>query len=122
MTRRPPRSTRTDTPFPYTTLFRSPGNDKRRREPASLPSGRAATAPERTPRNAPRRMNPHLLVILIPFALTPIVSFLYRMANAVLAPDLVSELGLDAAGLGLLTSAFFVGFGDRKSTRLNSSH
>src|SRR3546814_6922267 len=33
------------------------------------------------------------------------------MANAVIAPDLVSELGLDAAGLGLLTSAFFVGFG-----------
>src|SRR3546814_134964 len=27
MRRRPPRSTRTDTPFPYTTLFRSPGQD-----------------------------------------------------------------------------------------------
>src|SRR3546814_16780862 len=27
MIRRPPRSTRTDTLFPYTTLFRSPGND-----------------------------------------------------------------------------------------------
>src|SRR3546814_17851397 len=27
MIRRPPRSTRTDTPFPYTTLFRSPGLD-----------------------------------------------------------------------------------------------
>src|SRR3546814_20889008 len=26
MKRRPPRSTRTDTPFPYTTLFRSPGD------------------------------------------------------------------------------------------------
>src|SRR3546814_1551831 len=26
MIRRPPRSTRTDTPFPYTTLFRSPGH------------------------------------------------------------------------------------------------
>src|SRR3546814_6116058 len=26
MLRRPPRSTRTDTLFPYTTLFRSPGN------------------------------------------------------------------------------------------------
>src|SRR3546814_8111136 len=26
MIRRPPRSTRTDTRFPYTTLFRSPGN------------------------------------------------------------------------------------------------
>src|SRR3546814_1620457 len=27
MIRRPPRSTRTDTPFPYTTLFRSAGID-----------------------------------------------------------------------------------------------
>src|SRR3546814_2767229 len=30
MLRRPPRSTRTDTLFPYTTLFRSPGADARR--------------------------------------------------------------------------------------------
>src|SRR3546814_17222640 len=28
MLRRPPRSTRTDTPFPYTTLFRSPRNEQ----------------------------------------------------------------------------------------------
>src|SRR3546814_4812323 len=28
MRRRPPRSTRTDTLFPYTTLFRSPRNDR----------------------------------------------------------------------------------------------
>src|SRR3546814_5817717 len=34
MIRRPPRSTRTDTRFPYTTLFRSSGEaDVRRREP-----------------------------------------------------------------------------------------
>src|SRR3546814_17541621 len=31
MIRRPPRSTRTDTLFPYTTLFRSPGDQRRRR-------------------------------------------------------------------------------------------
>src|SRR3546814_3194222 len=30
MIRRPPRSTRTDTLFPYTTLFRSPGGAQRR--------------------------------------------------------------------------------------------
>src|SRR3546814_7163593 len=30
MIRRPPRSTRTDTPFPYTTLFRSPSAAQRR--------------------------------------------------------------------------------------------
>src|SRR3546814_18096346 len=28
MLRRPPRSTRTDTLFPYTTLFRSPGSER----------------------------------------------------------------------------------------------
>src|SRR3546814_18575799 len=32
MIRRPPRSTRTDTPFPYTTLFRSFGRDDDARE------------------------------------------------------------------------------------------
>src|SRR3546814_4209557 len=31
MIRRPPRSTRTDTLFPYTTLFRSPGISERQR-------------------------------------------------------------------------------------------
>src|SRR3546814_19699040 len=31
MIRRPPRSTRTDTLFPYTTLFRSPRRDPRKR-------------------------------------------------------------------------------------------
>src|SRR3546814_14887140 len=33
MIRRPPRSTRTDTLFPYTTLFRSRSPDKRRAAP-----------------------------------------------------------------------------------------
>src|SRR3546814_5651589 len=35
MIRRPPRSTRTDTLFPYTTLFRSPGATR----PSSAPRG-----------------------------------------------------------------------------------
>src|SRR3546814_3490578 len=37
MNRRPPRSTRTDTLLPYTTLFRSvPRRDRRRRDPSRL--------------------------------------------------------------------------------------
>src|SRR3546814_9744631 len=41
MIRRPPRSTRTDTLFPYTTLFRSPGvGDRRRARPAACHSPR----------------------------------------------------------------------------------
>src|SRR3546814_16375272 len=64
MIRRPPRSTRTDTLFPYTTLFRSPaprtGNADRR--PAAL-SQRAQPRPGR-PRSArrpfPRACRPRL--------------------------------------------------------------
>src|SRR3546814_5123335 len=36
MIRRPPRSTRTDTLFPYTTLFRSPFNYSRKKQNAFL--------------------------------------------------------------------------------------
>src|SRR3546814_5328883 len=48
MIRRPPRSTRTDTLFPYTTLFRS----VRRR---ALPRSHHATAEPRCPGGGPRR-------------------------------------------------------------------
>src|SRR3546814_2409886 len=48
MIRRPPRSTRTDTLFPYTTLFRSAGLAGRPaaagRRPPGLPLGRVAAA------------------------------------------------------------------------------
>src|SRR3546814_16557884 len=47
--RRPPRSTRTDTPFPYTTLFRSCTTNERRR-----PSGGCARA--RIRRDRPRAL------------------------------------------------------------------
>src|SRR3546814_12552587 len=40
MTRRPPRSTRTDTLFPYTTLFRAPGASWPARWPGSRRSSR----------------------------------------------------------------------------------
>src|SRR3546814_16373581 len=39
MIRRPPRSTRTDTLFPYTTLFRSPGQGVERGRPPRLAAG-----------------------------------------------------------------------------------
>src|SRR3546814_4073568 len=42
MIRRPPRSTRTDTLFPYTTLFRSPRADRARPHRSSWPQHRAA--------------------------------------------------------------------------------
>src|SRR3546814_6311004 len=52
MIRRPPRSTRTDTLFPYTTLFRSPGRAALRQRPAHLGAGRPA------PRGRPARPAP----------------------------------------------------------------
>lgn len=51
-----------------------------------------------------------LLRVFVPFALGYFLSYLYRVINAVIAPDLVSDVGLDAADLGLLTSAYFLTF------------
>src|SRR3546814_8907438 len=74
MIRRPPRSTRTDTLFPYTTLFRSDGADppRHRTDPqpagtlpglrAQPPLGRADGQPRRRPRQplrAGRRSEEH---------------------------------------------------------------
>jgi len=46
----------------------------------------------------------------LPFASGYFFSYFYRSVNAVIGPVLVSELGLDAAALGLLTSAYFIAF------------
>jgi len=51
-----------------------------------------------------------LFRVFLPFALGYFLSYLYRVVNAVIAPDLVSELGLQASDLGLLTSAYFLTF------------
>jgi len=50
------------------------------------------------------------LRIFLPFGLGYLVSYLYRTVNAIIAPDLVRDLGLDPASLGLLTSAYFLAF------------
>ncbi|SEA41128.1 Sugar phosphate permease [Desulfuromusa kysingii] len=51
-----------------------------------------------------------LLRLFLPFGLGYFVSYLFRTVNAVIAPDLVADLGLNAADLGLLTSAYFFTF------------
>lgn len=48
--------------------------------------------------------------IFLPFALGYYFSYLYRNINAVIAPDLVRDLGLSAASLGLLTGAYLIAF------------
>lgn len=51
-----------------------------------------------------------LLRLFVPFALGYFLSYLFRVVNAVIAPDLTRELGLSPADLGLLTSAYFLTF------------
>jgi predicted MFS family arabinose efflux permease len=49
--------------------------------------------------------------IFLPLAGGYFLSFLFRSINAMIAPHLVTELGLSASQLGLMTSAYFLGFG-----------
>ncbi|MFN6961243.1 MAG: MFS transporter, partial [Rhodocyclaceae bacterium] len=49
--------------------------------------------------------------VFIPFAVGYFLSYLLRNANAVISPELIGELGLSAADLGLLTSAYLLAFG-----------
>ena len=51
-----------------------------------------------------------VVVALLPFAAGYFLSYLFRTVNAVIAPLLVREMSLDAASLGLLTSAYFLAF------------
>src|SRR3546814_14413852 len=83
---RPPRSTRTDTLFPYTTLFRS---GDRGADGVALVENQAETAIDFPPHLAPRR------------------------------PGAAEDAGHEAQHL-LAPAQHPVG--DRKSTRLNSSH
>ncbi len=50
------------------------------------------------------------LRVFVPFALGYFLSYLFRAVNNVIAPNLVADLGLDAADLGLLTSTYFLTF------------
>ncbi len=48
--------------------------------------------------------------VFLPFAAGYFLSYLFRTVNAVLGPVLGEELALDAAAIGLMTSAFFLAF------------
>ena len=47
---------------------------------------------------------------VVPFALGYFLSYFYRVINALIAPELTTELTLDATALGFLTSAYFFTF------------
>ncbi len=48
--------------------------------------------------------------VFLPFAAGYFLSYFFRNVNAVIAKDLAGEFGLSPAGVGLLTSAYFVTF------------
>jgi MFS family permease len=50
-----------------------------------------------------------LAVVLVLFGWAYFLSLFFRSINAIVAPDLIRDLGLDAASLGLLTAAYFLG-------------
>src|SRR3546814_6590600 len=117
MIRRPPRSTRTDTLFPYTTLFRSPA--------ANFEQGRSSLI--RT------QVAPWLVAKSIPRNTHCGVDVFGGRANNLPRDAAISRINSgDDAGIADLVSndasnqEGFDGMGrhsgDRKSTRLNSSH
>ena len=53
---------------------------------------------------------PHFLRIYVGFSFAYMLSYVFRTVNAVISPELTAELGISAASLGLLTSAYFLAF------------
>lgn len=72
-------------------------------------SGPAAAGPDDS-EGRPGPRGGVFLRVLLPFALAYFLSYLFRVVNAVIAPDLVTDLGIGPADLGLLTAAYFISF------------
>ena len=51
-----------------------------------------------------------MVVVFAPFACGYFFSYLYRSVNAVVAPNLRADIGVDAAELGLLSAAYLLSF------------
>ena len=58
----------------------------------------------------PKTLTQKILFIFIPFSIGYFLSYLYRSTNAVLAPYLNQDLGINAEPLGLITSVYFLSF------------
>src|SRR3546814_2867898 len=104
MIRRPPRSTRTDTLFPYTTLFRSilgKGGRSKKTSTKSTDLG---------------RINRHI----IPLIGKMLVTRLTKADVTTMMKDIMAGKTRQSEKTGKLRGRSIVR--DRKSTRLNSSH
>src|SRR3546814_7244672 len=112
MIRRPPRSTRTDTLFPYTTLFRSCRGARDR------PRGCGVVGRRRHGRR--RQREARMIESLTAWAEQggyPAVALLMFLENVF--PPIPSEVIMPIAGYAASRGDLSL---DRKSTRLNSSH
>lgn len=50
------------------------------------------------------------VTLILPFALGYLVSYLFRIVNAVAAPAILQDISLSAAELGLISSTYFIAF------------
>lgn len=51
-----------------------------------------------------------VLRVFLPFAAGYFFSYLYRVVNAVIAPDLIADMGVGPSALGMLTAVYFISF------------
>src|SRR3546814_2538367 len=117
MRRRPPRSTRTDTLFPYTTLFRSMGETERRRH-KQLDFNKEHGITARGVSKAVREMIDGVMVDPAQASAADLISPDVLRDDKSLAKEIrrLEKLMMDHAKNLEFEQA------DRKSTRLNSSH
>ena len=48
--------------------------------------------------------------VFLPFAAGYFLSYIFRVVNAVIAPDLVADIGVGPSALGMLTAVYFISF------------
>jgi predicted MFS family arabinose efflux permease len=51
-----------------------------------------------------------MLRVFLPFAAGYFLSYLYRVVNAVIAPNLIADVGVGPSALGMLTAIYFIAF------------
>src|SRR3546814_1020640 len=131
MIRRPPRSTRTDTLFPYTTLFRSHAEEVRDLVRPLHPAD-IADLFELTPSDQRGTLATALGDLVTAEVMSELNDYVRDDLIGALAPEQVAEIAtqLDTDDAVAIIEdmeedeqqAVLEGLQDRKSTRLNSSH
>ena len=55
-------------------------------------------------------MSLKLFRVFLPFAAGYFLSYIFRVVNAVIAPDLMADIGVGPSALGMLTAVYFISF------------